>query len=264
MNKNFLILSSAFALGITCPGTIILSDFNAPDFAEGELDGQGGWSVAGATGDHTVAAGGLTYTSGAVNHNGGSQHLNLSSASGAEPRASLGLGAESLDSAGTFYFSYLFEYGTQFNWIAFGDASANDNGSLGIAISSNNFQLRARDSAGGQTATNIAGANAGGTRLVVGKIDFNPAGSSTLSVSVDPDSRDEPAVWDQTASRTLNITDIDTLWIRKGGSGNPDNFDYILMGSTYDAVVIPEPKAWAFVFGAVAMLCLFIRRRRSV
>jgi hypothetical protein len=262
---------SSIAAAITGNASLIV-DFNSPTFNTGGLNGQNGWTVS-SPADVSVVNGGLSYSNGSVVHNGGGQKLSL--LGGDNSRASIAL-PTTYTAGSTFYFSFLFEHnsGDNFLWFAFAGGAADDNGSI-AAIAQNvadgggqpRLRPRVRDAAGGQTTNGgTAAYNLGNntTRLIVGKVEFNGTSNSTMTLWLDPTSTLESAAPTPTvATRNMNITALDTLWIRKGGNLGNGFVDMIIVGDTFSAVVIPEPRVYASIAGLLALGVVLIRRRRK-
>ncbi|MCC5849243.1 MAG: PEP-CTERM sorting domain-containing protein [Verrucomicrobia bacterium] len=268
------LLSALLCVGVAgqASATLIASfDFEAPDYTTGALDGQQGWT-GGAT-QPQVVSGGHSYASGTVAHDGGSQHVSTNSTTPGriELPTSVAVGE-------TVYFSTLHRTSSnQFTWFALSDGgNTNFNDSYGF-VYSGGFQARARlgssnttDSTGVALVTSdYTGHSSGGTTfLFVGKIEYGVAGDGgsvdRLSIQVNPDSTDEPATWQafvEVASRSEPGA-LTHLLFRQGDGGTRE-FDDIRIGSTYDAVVIPEPSTLVLL-GVVGVAGLIgFKRRKS-
>ncbi|MCC5806546.1 MAG: PEP-CTERM sorting domain-containing protein [Opitutales bacterium] len=251
-------------------GSVVINFTSGEDFDQAVLDGQNGWSVS-IPGDASVVAGGLSYTAGSVVHNGGDQKLSIFG--GDEARASIALPA-AYSPGETFYFSFLFNHnsGDNFTWFAFSGGAADDNFSVS-AVGQNaggqpRLRSRVRDTAQTQVNGNEnhdMGNNI--TRLVVGEVFFGgDSANSTITLWMDPTSLDKNDAINPIVNngRNIGITELNTLWIRKGGNEGEGFIDHIMVGDSWDAVVIPEPSTYAALFGAAAFgIVLLLRRRRG-
>ncbi|MCC5840399.1 MAG: PEP-CTERM sorting domain-containing protein [Opitutales bacterium] len=267
-----LSLSLLIAAGVA-HGSLINFD-SASGFSTGSLNGQNGWAVS-IPGDANVVSGGLSYSGGSLVHSGGDQKLALTG--GSEARASIGL-PSTYAPGSTFYFSFLFEHdsGDNFLWFAFADGADNDNNSVAAlaqnapvaGVAQPRLRTRVRDTA--NTSNNgIAGVHDLGnntTRLVVGEVFFGgDTANTTITVWLDPTStlQGEAANAQFNAGRNIGITELNTLWIRKGANAGTAFVDHIMIGDSWDAVVIPEPATYAAFFGLAALGLIVWRRRRN-
>ena len=259
----------ACVLAANAKAAVTVYDFESPAYTAGALNGQQGWT--GGLTQPAVVAGGLSYSSGTVLHDGGSQHVSTDSTTPGriELPTSVAVGE-------TVYFSTLFRTSSnQFTWFALSDdGNTNFNDSYGV-VYSGSFQARARlgstnnqDSTGTSlVSSDLSGHESGGTTfLIVGKVEYGVTGDSgtvdRLSVLLNPDSTDEPITWDadvEVASR-IDADSLTHLLFRQGDGGVRE-FDFIRVGTTYDSVVIPEPASLALLgLGGLLM----IGRRRQV
>jgi hypothetical protein len=260
--KRVLAVLSGFFLIGSAHGTLIYSEnFNSLD--AGALDGQAGFSVATGNATYNVAAGGLTYTNGPVSHGGSGNQLNLVGGSNENP-ASVGF----TEQTGDVYFSFLFQAtGTDtFMWFAVSDDNDfNNSGGAVVGWTGGNNALmgRLRDGAN-QTTSGTAGAYVNDqTYLAVGRLSkSDPSGNyDTFSVLLNPNSLTEPAAWGQTVTRDIGISSVDTLVFRAGNSADyAYSVDDFRVGTSFDAVVIPEPST--LVLMGLAFLCGLVGLRR--
>lgn len=267
------------AAAVQAQNTVI--DFSG--FTPGTIDGQSGWSVSNFTDRANVVSGGLTYTNGAVSHNGGSQSLQLFGGNRAdmglpadpitnptigEARASVGINP--IPGGSTFFFSFLVNHnsGDNFLWLAFGNSAVDDNGIVSALLQNQNIdgapqprlRSRVRDTAGGQTANGGTAAYDMGnniTRLIVGKVDFGGLDANTsITLWLDPTSLTEAGNAASThinAGRNMGVAELNTLWIRKGGNDGNAFVDQIMIGDSWEAVVVPEPSTYAALLGLLAL-----------
>ncbi|MCC5839880.1 MAG: PEP-CTERM sorting domain-containing protein [Opitutales bacterium] len=105
------------------------------------------------------------------------------------------------------------------------------------------------------------------TYLFVVGIDF-AANSVSYSVYADGDTLGSPAA---TGSFTTTITTANLTHLLAGHQSNNSGysgesatprFDEFMLGTTMDAVVIPEPRTYAAIFGLLALGVILMRRRQ--
>ncbi|MCD8482866.1 MAG: PEP-CTERM sorting domain-containing protein [Verrucomicrobia bacterium] len=159
-----------------------------------------------------------------------------------------------------FYYSYLLSYGT-------------DNRSrVSFGSSTNIDQVRVQGIADGTLRVYVgssftAGASLAGDTdyLVVGRITTNAAGD------------DEHRIWVYSSSQTIALSDPGTAGSYAAQTGSLSGtasmvqFSNILnagygdfrMGTTWEAVVIPEPSTYAAIFGLLAFAGVILLRRRK-
>lgn len=284
-------LSSAGLLSSAMVHGSIFNFTSGEGYNLGALSGQQGW-VAGDAGTGpdpfaNVVAGGLSYSGGAVLHSGGDQRLSL--LGGGNGRVSIPL-AGTYSPGSTFYFSFLFNHdsGDNFLWFALADRADSDNGSIsalsqnqnvgpsGSQVATPRLRSRVRNDTGGQVQGNAPYDGApifdgwglmqpGQTQLIVAEVFFGGfAEASTIRVWLNPTSLnkdDNPNFFDN-AGNIMSIGSLDTLWIRKGGTAGEAFIDHIMLGDSWDAVVIPEPSTYAALFGLLALGLIAWRRRR--
>lgn len=254
-----LILSAALV-----QGTAIINFTADEGFLEGSLDGQQGWSVP-TPADANVVAGGLSYANGPVVHNGGGQKLSL--LGGNETRISLGL-PTTYEADDSFYFSFLYTHnsGDTFLWFAFAGGADDDNNSIAALSRFPTASLRSRVRDTGQSEQGGSPLPNDQTHLIVGEVSFGgDSAVSTLSLWLNPDSLDKSEVVADIVDpgRNIGVAELNTLWIRKGGGDGEGFIDHIMIGDSWDAVVIPEPSTYAALFGLAAFgLVLLLRRRK--
>ena len=280
-----LILSAALV-----QGTAIINFTADEGFLEGSLDGQQGWSVNNFPDRANVFAGGLSYSNGAVVHNGGSQSMQIISGNRVdlnddtseqigEARAFIGI--PTIAAGETFYFSFLHNHNAaerNFFYFAFSNGADNDNSSISAVGQNANIdgsqqprlRSRVRTSEGAQSQVNgTAGIHDMGnftTNLVVGEAFFGgDSANSTIRLWMNPTSlnKDDNPNSFVNAGLNIGINEINTLWIRgDGGAGGNFLIDHIMIGDSWEAVVIPEPSTYAALFGLLALGFLAWRRRR--
>ena len=258
---HVLALIAGLALG-TAHGTLIYSE-NFNELNDGGLNGQAGFTVSSGNSTYTVASGGLSYTSGSVSHGGSGKQLNIVGGSNENP-ASVGFNSQT----GDLYFSFLFEStgsGT-FLWVAASDDGDfnNSGGAIAGFLTERALLGRLRDGSGDNTNTGTAGVwNHNETYLAVGRLSKSDESGNydQLSVLLNPDSLTEPATWGATTTENIGISSVDTLVFRVGGGTSfAYSVDEFRVGTSYDAVVIPEPGTLVLLGLALGSLLLFRRR----
>jgi len=250
---------------------IFEEDFSS-GFNTGNIHNQGDWEVSGgSTTQHQIVSGGLSYSDGDVNHQGG--NLNAMTAGGTEQYASAGFASQT----GDIYLSALIQRnsGGFFMVGLTGLDGANMPGSAGSVAGAgfriSNTEALARvfsDLSSGPTRVEVGNfAHNNETVLMVGKLfKSDPNGNyDSFSYTVNPTSLNEPTNWLATAvavdeTNGIGLDFIDTVWFRAGGGGGHDyETDMIRVGTTYSAVVIPEPTT--ALLGGLGLLALLRRRR---
>jgi hypothetical protein len=267
MNMNtkqrltILLTAAALSAGVVRADVLISENFSG--FDTGNIDGQNGWSVSGnSESQHTIISGGLSFTSGDVVHNGGTQKIRINGTT--QQYASTTFTSQ----GGDIYFSFLFSHvAGNFFMLGLTEGAPTDASNLagagvlrdneprvGGRIGSNVFSPDTR-----VDSTNVAFS----TGLIVGKLSKSDSEKNydTFSFLVNPNSLDEPETWTRTITRDTGLENVDTLWFRAGSSGTQTfHVDMIRVGTTFDAVVIPEPGTLALVGIALGSLLLFRRR----
>lgn len=273
MNKTklFVLLASPLLpFALSQAQTILLAEDFA-DFSEGNIHGQNGWTVSGGseTQHQIETTGGLSFESGPVSHLGGDNLVRIDG--GSEQYASVNFGAQSGES---LYLSFLFNRdGGNFFMLGFteGDLPASggevagaggrfSSNAVSARIGSNVFASGTRDEVGEGIA------HGSETILYVGKL-FKSGESGDnydrFAFAVNPASLSEPSEWAFTGEFDTGLASVDTLWFRGGGEASTDfAVDVLRVGTSYDAVVIPEPSTYAALVGLLALAFAAYRRRR--
>ncbi|MCA9247753.1 MAG: PEP-CTERM sorting domain-containing protein, partial [Planctomycetales bacterium] len=249
---------------------------NFDTYTAGNLAGNnGGFEVNGAwtsayssIAQANVVSGGLNYSNGSINLNGGAQSVALTAGSDSAVSRSFS------PQTGTVYFSVLyqpvagFDVSDHIQFALSDDADVNNAGSIGKRSTSNLFaRIRSTSDTNGDTGTNAV---QGVTNLLVGKISKNASTNyNRLELFIDPASLTEPGVPDATVNATLGIDTLSSFVIRTAvfDGGDQMNFDLLQIGTTFDSVVtqpfaVPEPTAAALL--GLGLLGLATRRRRRV
>lgn len=127
--------------------------------------------------------------------------------------------------------------------------------------------------------SNVAGYTAADTasasQFLALKVEVNPDGADTITYWLDPAyATEDPAggvtvvslnAFDSAASLT-HFGAVTSLLRHSGGNDSTNRigyFDSIALGTTYESVVIPEPRTYAAILGAFAFTLLYLRRRRG-
>ncbi|MCC5847639.1 MAG: PEP-CTERM sorting domain-containing protein [Verrucomicrobia bacterium] len=257
-------LAGLFAIASAHGALIYEQNFNTLD--DGNLNGQAGFTVASTNQTYTVASGGLSYAGGDVSHGGSGKQLNIVGGNSEIPTY-----VNFTEQTGDLYFSFLFRStGTgTFLWVAASDDGDFNNSGGAIAgwlpaDGGRNAVLgRLRDGSD-QTNSLTAGPwDHDETYMVVGRLSkSDPVGNyNQFSVLLNPTSLTEPATWTD-VTRDIGVSAVDTLVFRVGGSTSfAYSVDDFRVGTTYDAVVIPEPGTLLLLGIALGAMLLFRRRK---
>lgn len=261
-------------VGVSQAAVILEEDFES--FTAGDLHNQGDWTVTSiattTTTNHVVdTTGGLSYSGGAVNHSGGSNLINTSL--GAEEYAYTDFASQNGDAV---YMSFLlnrtdggfFMLGLKNGAPTSTSNLAGAGGRFGVTdvrarIGSNVFNSSNRDVAETTPATE----HGSETILYVGKLFKSTSGTAQnydrFSFTMNPTSLSEPTTWDATGSFDTGLNSVDTLWFRGPAESNADwEVDMLRVGTTYDAVVVPEPGNFALISALLLGAMAVARRRR--
>lgn len=280
-----LLLSAVVAQGA------VSVELNFDNLSTGNIDGQDGWRVTDQPNrSATVVSGGLSYSAGTVNRNGGSQALQLvleDTGLGSDPTTDfVGRNITPVGAAGdTVYFSFLMQLNNgkdAYQFVNFGfsgtDTSADTGDDLtnqwsrissGAAVVRGDDQFRLWDNSGSSTGTNtkpdweLGNETNGGSFLLVGKLTFNGGGSETLDFTINPNSTLEgDATW-KTVSADIGVESLNYFGVFANvGDNQTMIIDDILIGTDYSSVV-PEPSAYALLMGLAGLGFLLLRRRRQ-
>lgn len=261
----------AFALAASSAHgqSIFQADFDG--LTAGLLNGQGTWAYTGgnangSANDASVVAGGLSYSSGTVSHPAGTNRLSL--LGGGESRFAITL-PNTIAAGETFYVSFLINHvsGDHFTWLGVGGGALDQASSVSFALQSSAHRTRVVDASNGTSQQSGGGAGLiqGQTRLVVAEIFFGgDSANSTMRMYLDPtsvlQSGNTPIHTDN--GRIVGVTELNTLWMRKGGNNGQTDIDQIRIGETWADVVIPEPSTYAALIGLLALGLVAWRRRR--
>jgi len=263
MSLRFLFLVLAIGLFLTSAARadlIAADSFN--DKTVGALNGQGGGTGA-WTGNYaslsgvTVVAGGLNYSAGQVNIAGGSQALRITGpAAATDQMFTRGFATQT----GPLYFSLLFRPGltpdtstTDGDFVQFllnDDMDEANAGSIGMGRTDTNNPFFSRIGlSGGGGDTDLSGvlAQDATTYFLVGRFTqsgVNGIEYDTMSLWVNPNSLTEtsPLV---TSFFDSNSASLSFLTLRTAGLVSDFYLvDEFRLGTSFDAVVVPEPSTW--------------------
>jgi hypothetical protein len=292
--KNLLITIPALAVcTTTASAAIVVGDFES--LSDGNIDAQSGWRVTPVS-DWTanVVSGGLSYSNGSVSVNGGSKALRVDGSTPLVPNVDpstdfVGVNFSFAPSGSTTYFSFLLELEDPADdaydgFINIGFSGANTSADTGddltddwsrisagaLALRGGNDQVRGWNSSGSRADSGNAMASdefsGTATYLVVGRVVFNGGGNEAISFSYNPNTLTEgDANW-VTVNQELGVNSLNYFGIYLNDSepnaNNPFVIDNIMVGDSYDAVVVPEPTTFAFLSGLLALGVVYWRRRR--
>ena len=252
----------------------LIYDESFESFDAGDVAGQGNWSFTDTGSTETTShkintTGGLSYSGGAVNHSGGSNFLRTTDKG--EDWASVTFSSQNGDE---IYLSFLAKNpGGWFHTLGLSDDVPTSATGLPMGGSTfNGTEARARIGSnvfGGSNDSGNVGdlEHNGNTVLYVGKLWKSTSGASEtydrFSYTINPTTLTEPASWNFTASTDTGLASADTILLRSGNNKVDFETDMLRVGTTYDAVVIPEPGTLALmgIFLGAAVMVTMKRRR---
>ena len=257
--------------GVSQAAVILDQDFES--FSAGDVAGQGNWTFTDVAVDsndsnHVIeTSGGLSYSSGSVNHSGGSNFLRTDGPG--EDFASVTFASQDADA---IYLSFLAEnVGDRFHTLGLSDSVPTS--TTGFPMGGSQFNGA---NAWARIGSDVFGSSDdrqgtlehnGDLVLYVGKLFKSTPGPTenydSFSYLLNPTTLTEPTSWHATAVSDTGFASVDTLLLRGAAESSTDfKMDMIRVGDTYDAVVVPEPGNFALIsalfLGAVAVA----RRRR--
>ncbi len=267
----------ALGLAATSSRATLLYSQDFEMLANGNLDGQGGLTALAAA--QVVDGGGLSYAAGDVDAPGASKHVTFTGLNPANNWVFTGSIAPQSD---TVYFSLAMTWSNQtendFLYFALSDGGSGKSVALGNSggIVINRF-VNTNGAIGGRIRGNTVGDNSqefasvanGNAALtpqyIVASLSKKDASINynTLSLWINPTSLTE-GMATHTITRDMGISGgLDTFYFFSGAGNESDEtirVDNIRIGTTYAAVVIPEPSAVLLML--VAGLGLLAARRR--
>ncbi|MEX2382270.1 MAG: PEP-CTERM sorting domain-containing protein [Opitutales bacterium] len=268
-------IALAFITSTSQASLLYSQDFET--LTNGTLAGQAGFTSD--PGPVTVESGGLTYSDGAVSVPGGTKNITLSP-TGANNWAFVNTFAPQSD---TVYFSIAMTWTNQtendFLYFALSDGGSEKAVALGNSggIVINKFETaqgsiggRIRgDTSGDTTSTpdgtaSTSGENTTSPQFLVASLSkVSSTNYDTLNIWVNPSTLTEGTPT-HTITQDMGIDGgLDTFYFFTGGGNETDevvDMDSIRIGTTYDAVVIPEPGTLVLLGIALTSLAVFRRR----
>jgi hypothetical protein len=262
-------------VGMAAAGSTVKAALIAYDGFEtttGPLNTQSGgssWSTNWtAVSGINVVANPLTYSSGSVAVNGGSNVAEITGAIDSTSAASRSFAAQS----GTVYFSFLFrsnagtvDVNDFVHFMMNNDAVNTNSGGIGkITTSSTFFGARIGGGNGGDTTDSAATFAAATTYFLVGKVSkVSSTNFNRVELFVNPSSDIEPGSPSVTDNGDSLNSSMPFFSLRTVNMDADDRyqFDELRVGTTFaDVVPIPEPSTWMLLIVAGSLLS----RRRLV
>lgn len=272
-----LLTAAALSAGVA-QGTLIFQEtFDSLNL--GQVSGQGGWQGTGNAENWDVTAGGLDGAGSYIP--GGTQSVQI----GGGDRGDVNLFNTFADQTGTLYARITFQNPTPFGtsqFFMFGLTSdgSSDSNSLSGVYASNQIRARAYENGTTNTNTNLGRNTLGFASddvfraalftFVIKAEKSDPTGNyDTVTVFVNPDlsfgSSENAGLGSVVAVRDTLTDTLSSFYFRTGGSSpaNAETFivDSIAVGTTWDAIAIPEPGTIVLVGIALGSLLLFRRRK---
>lgn len=215
----------------------------------------------------------LTYSSGAVNVNGGSRTAQVSTTGTTDNVASRAFSTQT----GTVYFSFLFRLASGTSDDDFIQFSLNNDtdivnsgsiGDLSNTTGTNTFSSRIGGSSGGATVQSSISIVQATTYLLVGKISkVSSSNYNRMELFVNPATLNETGVVaTQNASAATAAASFFTVRVSNIESSDQYQFDELRIGTEWADVVVsavPEPSSWAALTGACGLMLAFGKRRRA-
>jgi len=281
-NVKLTLLTAASLLMATVGSAALVAADDFESYGTGSLSGGNGgtgWQNTWTSNSTTVVDGGLSYSNGSVNVNGGSRSISVTSTSNNNI-------LRQFDGAGTgneVYFSFLFQMasgeGPEFFNVSLNsieqtgtDANKNSPGQIGD-LDTGSFDFGARMARNGGDSSGIS-YGTGQTHLLVGRIsnagtsDATGANYDLVELWVDPDSSflgtPDAFVDSNTTGTAVGSLQYINMRTANVGSGDDLRYDEFRIGTSADSVVIPEPSTMALFAGSLLVFGLTaVRRRRS-
>lgn len=265
--KTLATLTAFFAAASLYGQNILTTDFEAPAFGVGDLDGQNGWT---ADPVYDVAASGLDYVNGSINFPGGGQSM-VASAFADEVVFSTSFPTQTDTFYAAFTFNFINLSASDFFWIALSDDADVDNSAGFIftgATGTDSIVGRMRNTAN-TSGTAIPYTGNSVARVVLEISKFASTDFNQLRIFFNPDSTVMPTTPDDTILASTGVSSMNTFLGRMPGSlsqfeaGDQLIIDNLHIGSDFASVVVPEPSTFgtgAALIGAASLVLL--RRRR--
>lgn len=268
-----LLVGSAMAL--PAAATPIASD-SFDSYSTGALAGNNGgtgwggaWATVNTFANTDVVAGGLSYSAGDVNINGGAQSLLIDMTPGELSGISDGLLSRALGSSqtGTVYMSLLFRDAVNpdlpaTDFVQWGFDTGTTNPNTSVMRRNGTFQSRSTTTSSNSADSGISTA-VGQTFLLVMKAQRTGTNYDNIALYLNPTTLTEPVSADAVATANSGIASLDNFVSRSAFHELGDAFqiDAISIGTAYEDVVVPEPTSLALL--AMGGLLAARRRRRA-
>lgn len=250
---------------------IYTTGFEQPEYSQSGLNSQEAWT---ASGSYSVQGGGLDYSGGVIDNDGGAQSAVVVAPNNSD-NAIHAFTAQTDD----VYFSFMLNWswsGTPASgetaWFYLGQLNGTTS-SLGVTALSAPEIIRGRIVQSNNSFNNSSSSESisnATTLMVVGKLSksgLNGSNYDTLEFITNPTDSVQPIAWPNSVSADSGVSSVDRLVFRvlQGGAGSLADdaiaFDNIVIGTEYEDVVsaIPEASSFAMLLGAALFLLCLLR-----
>ncbi|MEX2607661.1 MAG: PEP-CTERM sorting domain-containing protein [Kiritimatiellia bacterium] len=269
---GLIVMSAALLLMQTASAALLAYD-GFDEYADGTLasnNGGSGWTSSWDSNTVTadVQSGGLSYSNGSISINGGSKAITVFGSNTNNEQAIL-RSFTPTTSNGNLYFSYLVQSNTSdvddfYRMLLTATESRNEAGGGIGDVQTGAAEFGARVGKTGPDASTGDTYATGTTYFLVGKLSSQGGTAyDQLEMWINPSSSTEGAA-DLSVSSNTGETDMVNWGMRSVNVNNSGDkvFDEFRVGTTYNAVTIPEPGTFALMAGALVVLALTEHRRR--
>lgn len=264
--KKLISLIPIVACATIVHGSTLLSE-NFDDLSTGGLNSQDGWS---AVSQMQVASGGLSYSSGDITINGGTQHAAWNGALD-QNSASKTFSAQTGDVWFSFTFNVVAHTSTSRFWFYVSDTPDLNNSGVMGQINTGSGALLGGYRVNSSQFTSSGTTMPTTTAFLVGRLSKDGTavgdGYDRMEMWLNPSSTDLGTGFVAVSSSAMsNTIEIDTFGIAALTSSSTVQWDNLLVGTSQadvvDVYAVPEPATFAFAAGAIGLaLAAYMRRR---